>query len=1220
MKTNRSAVVGAWACLPALLLLSCSAPERSDIFQQPDAERATMGRPALDRLRALARDEAGAPPRTTGAMRALAQSLPAGPAPESGPDADQPLAAAIAHFAALPAQQTPPDPAPAPRSEADRRAALGAYAAGRSALLTGDADAAMDALERATALDPDAPETWRALAEAQLELGLRASAMVSLERAERLGLDEPRALTLAGLDALSRRQPDRAARLLARAERSAIPDADDGMRIVRRAGLAEALLENGRLRAGADLLTQTLDLPASLGTVTRANRELGTLFRRRPELWIRAGEAYAALGRDADADAAFASAIDLPGADTAAIAARRLALAINAGRPARAASLLMGRIAEADGLVTDRDIALVRALADAAEGELSTALAGTASELIAGAERPAPTPKLGLARIYAASQPPRERRATLLSLMTDPDFAGAEAFTALADDLFLTVPPADTQALVDLADDAVREHPLGARHAARAAYLRSSEPAALMTRAARSGSPVLRDALLLEAGRPREIDTALSSATGAEALRAAHHAILSEAASVTGRWDDALAHADAIGPAYPIVKAGALAEAQRFDAALETIADATEPLEAPHYLLLASADIALLAGVPGAAVEDLERVLTLDPANEAAFERLLAIRSNTGPLQDANELNDLARRLRDIQPDGRLIRALTARELLGRNLLGEAAQRLDDLAAEDPLDPATLEQSIQLAQSPARPEGTLDRLIARYSAILEDSPGAIGVVNALAAVHTIREDLDSAIEVVRAAIDATESPALQPLLEGLLRQAGQTAEADELRATRLRLTPRSIAQSLELAQLIATDSARWAAPDAQGGTPGRVRAVLSAIPTEARLTDAQRAAVAGAVARVIAALPREPAIGDLDPMVRREALDLIAWAIDRGAPTTAALHDRRLGLMVEAGASVDALIGAVRTGADAHPEAGPALVGRAAAGLRNELRNIDAARLVASLNIMDDPVVPEDNRGPLTFEILRLAGLSADTDGTKDLIDWLDQEGLIPTVLAAANAVPESGPGREGPAALAYTLGAFAGTFAEPDDARPFYWLALTYDPTHAWTANDLGYGLLDAGENLDEASRLIETAASQVTDRASIIDSLGWLRYHQRRLADDPDLGPEGPLQGLGAVSLLKKAVDLIDPESDDGLVREHLGDALARAGDLDAARDAWTSARTQALAALRRMNAQGSASDRARLEASDLLRRVATKLDALANDREPPTPEPFFPPEDDA
>lgn len=1211
-------------CLPALLLSACGTPERVDIFTNATTERATIGRPALDRLRTLAREEAQSPPRTTAAMRTLAERLPTTATPELAPEADQPLAAAIAHFAALPAADRAPDQPSAPRSEADRRAALAAYAAGRSAMLTGDADTAVDELEHATALDPDSPETWRALAEAQLELGLRASAMVSLERAERLGLDEPRALTLAGLDALARRQPERAARLLARAERSAIPDADDGMRIVRRAGLAEALLENGRLRAGADLLTQTLDLPTSLGTVTRANRELGTLFRRRPELWTRAGEAYAALGRDADADQAFANATDLPGADTAAIAARRLALAINAGRPARAASLMMDRIADADGLVTDRDIALIRALSDAAEGELSTTLAAAAAELVAEANAPAPTPKLGLARIYAAAQPPRERAATLLALMADPDFAGAEATTTLAEDLFLTAPRADTDALIDLATDALRAHPMAARHTARTAYLRASDPAALISRAERAAPPVLHDALLLEAGRPREIDTTPSEASGSGPLRAAHHAFLSEAASTTGRWQDALTHADAIDPAYPVARAGALAEAQRFDAALETISTAADPLDAPHHLLLAAADIALLAGAPAEAVDDLERVLTLDPANEAAFERLLAIRSANGPLPDAEELNDLARRLRDIQPDGRLVRVLTARELLGRNLLGEAAQRLDDLAAEDPIDPAVLEQSIQLAQNPARPEGTLDRLTTRYTSILESSPGAIGVVNALAAVHTIREDLDSAIATVRAAIDATDSPALQPLLEGLLRQDGQTAEADQLRRERLSVTPRSIAQALELAQVIASGAdvpiANDSAPEAPGGTPGRVRTVLADIPPEAQLTDAQRTALAGTVARVIAALPRESIAGDLDPAVRREALDLITWAIERDAPTTAALHDRRLGLMVESGTPVADLVSAVRTGAAAHPEAGPALVGRAAAALRDELRNIDAARLVASLTIMDDPVVPEPNRTPLTFEILRLAGLSADTDGAKDLIDWLDANDLIPTVLAAANAVPEAGPGRDGPAALAYTLGAFAGSFAEPDDARPFYWLALSYDPTHAWTANDLGYGLLEANEQLDEAARLIETAAAQVTDRASIIDSLGWLRYHQRRLADDPALGPEGPLQGLGAVSLLKKAVELLDPDADDGLVREHLGDALARAGDLEAARDAWTAARSQALAALRRMNAQGSASDRARLEASDLLRRVATKLDALASGREPDTQAPFFPPEDDA
>jgi hypothetical protein len=188
--------------------------------------------------------------------------------------------------------------------------------------------------------------------------------MVSLDRAESSGLDEPRGLTLAGLDALSRQQTDRGARLLATAERSRVRDADEGLAIVRRAGLGEAFLDLGYLFAGTELLSSALDLPSALASVTRVQRELGVLFRRRPELWVRVGDAHAALGRVDQADLAYERASGFPGADLSAIGARRLQLALERGRPVAAASLVMDRLAGSLGLVTDRDVAIVRSLAD----------------------------------------------------------------------------------------------------------------------------------------------------------------------------------------------------------------------------------------------------------------------------------------------------------------------------------------------------------------------------------------------------------------------------------------------------------------------------------------------------------------------------------------------------------------------------------------------------------------------------------------------------------------------------------------------------------------------------------------------------------------------------------------------------------------------------------------------------------------------------------------
>lgn len=101
---------------------------------------------------------------------------------------------------------------------------------------------------------------------------------------------------------------------------------------------------------------------------------------------------------------------------------------------------------------------------------------------------------------------------------------------------------------------------------------------------------------------------------------------------------------------------------------------------------------------------------------------------------------------------------------------------------------------------------------------------------------------------------------------------------------------------------------------------------------------------------------------------------------------------------------------------------------------------------------------------------------------------------------------------------------------------------ALKLAPKEAAILNYLGYAMLDRGENLPEAQKLIEAAVEQRPDDGHIVDSLGWAHYVAGRYDK--------------AVELLERAVADVP---DDPTINEHLGDAYWRVGRRTEARYRW-------------------------------------------------------------
>jgi tetratricopeptide (TPR) repeat protein len=154
-------------------------------------------------------------------------------------------------------------------------------------------------------------------------------------------------------------------------------------------------------------------------------------------------------------------------------------------------------------------------------------------------------------------------------------------------------------------------------------------------------------------------------------------------------------------------------------------------------------------------------------------------------------------------------------------------------------------------------------------------------------------------------------------------------------------------------------------------------------------------------------------------------------------------------------------------------------------------------------------------------------------------------------------------------AEAAYVLGNFFASGNRDDQARAAYELALTYDPKHAWACNNLGYALIERGEELDRAGELLERAHAERPGEPSITDSLGWLRYKQGIIEDER--GADGVIVRRGAVALLQEAA-MSDYGRQSPTILDHLGDAMWLAGRREEAERYWKMAEDTAAALLNR------------------------------------------------
>ncbi len=233
-------------------------------------------------------------------------------------------------------------------------------------------------------------------------------------------------------------------------------------------------------------------------------------------------------------------------------------------------------------------------------------------------------------------------------------------------------------------------------------------------------------------------------------------------------------------------------------------------------------------------------------------------------------------------------------------------------------------------------------------------------------------------------------------------------------------------------------------------------------------------------------------------------------------------------------------------------------------------RKRHAMALVIADSLLADPVYGDD---AASFRIDQLIGVdkpevalseaenrAANSPNDRARIGDIEmRRGNFPAAaIAYQAALTKAGDKAEWPLIFA-TANAYdnAGAWAK---AMPLLEQALKLAPEEPAILNELGYGLITNGGNVDRGLSLISKAVLLRPDDAAIVDSLGWAHYRRGSYAE--------------AIPLLERAVRLDQAQAEIG---EHLGDAYWAAGRRIEARYAWTAALLHAdVEAVKRLDAK--------------------------------------------
>lgn len=1171
---------------PATLLLALVSGHATAVRPEAAPAPLVLRVDPVDDLRRRAERERSAPDARAATLEpppgmdaAAVRELPEagrGPQTPAGLSAERALAA----LEAKGAPATLAAPAAEPPAEEDLADAQKLYAAARQQAAEGKGAEALASLEEAAKLDPSSPEIWREIAACQNALGRRAAAVSAMQQAVRRGLADPASLASQGREAMRGARMDEALWLFTRAFRAAPADTPDA--VTSTLQLAEALDRSGYATAASELYARGLSSRALSEANARGTPEIAELLRRRGELWQRAGDLSMRLGRVDQALTSYERAAAEPTLDAGALALRRVYAAVRLGRPAQAALAVVEKLRGPEASLEERELALIRYLADRTDigPELSGAIGAVLTE---GAKTPSARSRV--VRAKAAALPLAARRAALVEhLASDPSDRRA------AGDLLAGFGPDELEARTRALVAMVEKRPASADVYASLLLADGRGVRAAADALAKSSdlaSRLLGGYLSVALGRGAAGLARLDPADAPDAVRPTVLGARADLAAMSGDYagaQEALRQLEAGAPERTVqARVRALAALQRYPEALTAAAPLVDSPSADDRLLASA--LALQVGDTELAERVLVKLAEEDPQDERAADVLLRLYSARGPKADTRAMRGVIQRLREKVSSSRVLRFATASELVQRGQWAAAEQTLIGLAEEDPTSVGLLDL---LALSWVRGgAASQERGEAWLRARLAAAPESVDAAAALAQVLAARGKAEEAVGLLDRLTEGAPIERLRRVREAITADALDNPRlARELAAARLAPAPRTIDATIAYCDaLVGLERSEEAAPALRAG-----------LPKDVPLTEDQKQRLTRLIAGMIQADADRIASGK--PAAAGDAMTLLT---ELGLQTEPAVREAGLVLLALAEKPDLARIAAE------YDKLG-------AQGAQEKILLVRLSRKVQStkkpsaiLPLME--ALASQRAEPSADVLLALCVALGEHGGAADLrrlLPALTKGDRAERVLGEISNDPPPPPARQ-PGMIAYRIAGVASNQERYKEAAGLYEVAVELDPEHAIALNDYGYMLLEHDPS-DKAKveKLLERAYELEPTSYNIVDSLGWLRYKQGRFEDDP---AKGAIAGAGALSLLKRAIELQQREQDlfeDPFIIDHYGDALWADGQRDAAVRQWQIAESKA-----QQNLQGRADNQADDPISRLYKKTiestVAKRQAAKDGKEP-------------
>jgi tetratricopeptide (TPR) repeat protein len=1061
------------------------------------------------------------------------------------------------------------------------------YARARLLRQQGRLEDAARVLEQATELDPGSASLAAALGEVRVDMGDSVGAGSAYERAIELGDRSGTTLVYVASQAYTLGSDDRVMMLCTLALDAEAEDMDPVARVLAGIMLGNAQIRLGYLRAGAESLERSLDAFDPSIRDPRWRQETIQILGRRAALWIVAGDAWSTVGAHTRAADAYAQAAALSEGAAGSLTARQIAAKLRDGHPASAALLLVDHLGAHTGDIGWQEARWVRTLCkvQSLRGVLNDAIAGIRSQpgLPASVRRSLLILEVqgvdaddAIGRLGAAGPDASEAQAIMPALGSIQNIdeqhewasrllaANPHAARALAEALVSTPAP-PLGRLRELDTDSVPEQLLSASLALRLGR------ADLLTHLDELGP---------------EVFTARSNAW----LEA--HA---QACALTGRWERAAA-LDA-----ELAQRTAQGDRDAARAHAATLLLMQQPKRAQESAVALCADdavitddlkllarIALNLEEPQTAIDALNRARLLDPFDASISDRLIRLQGNGGPSENEDALREVVRDLGVNRPRSDLFVLLRAGDLARNGLMREAesmlldlnARRRSDLTGEDLL------LSIWKTRETQGDENALLDGAAWLEQRLVDAPNSVRAGLALAQICYELGAHQESYELLTDLWERTGSFEVARVREGLLASELEQPEQSRSLVDQRLSTLRGIDPAIEYALALAQRADARSALDA-------VAVLSQRIPADARLLPSQ----SRQLAQVVYTMSEQAETEGIDDAM----LAIVALIEDRAGPLNFFMARTKILLLSRRPRiDIDELLSVVEHHASTIEDPNDASTLRAlpVQVLLGEDRPHEAIAIVTRLAI--DGSTLNDEALIELFRLLGAVGVNSDLLGA---MDTFEAAGVMQSVIEITTRRlgtpqrPIQGlTSDEQRADLAYTAGAMASAFERADQSEAYLTLALSFDPDHGWSNNDLGYMLTERGERIEDAAIMLETAARVLPNEASVIDSLGWLRYKQGIFEDEID--PQtNEVTRRGAISILARA-NRLDLERGNATILSHLGDSLWRAGQQDKAVEAWLGGESMLRSRIRALGAQPEPNRRAIDAASAELRELRYRI----------------------